>query len=253
MTLQVETQSGEKFVGSAVLVLADDVALTAWHVVADARSVWAVFADGERVKVTGYIDHAGGRDLALLKLEKGRPHRRATLCRELQPVAARAYAVGAPRGFDFSITDGLISQVRTVNGLLQYQVSCPISPGNSGGPILNQRGEVIGIATWTKADAQNVNFAIPVQEIIRLNVTNPPMTWEQLAAANPVPPAAGLTKSCLTTDNAVAEKNETGDFAAFQKRLGESAGKPVTIEVQEAGRTNRFTFTVRKTRSERRR
>ena len=158
MTLEVETQSGEKFVGSAVLVLADDVAVTAWHVVADARSVWAVFADGQRVKVTGCIDHASGRDLALLKLEKGRPHRRAILCRELQPVAARAYAVGAPRGFEFSITDGLISQVRTVNGLLQYQVSCPISPGNSGGPILNQRGEVIGIATWTKADAQNVNF-----------------------------------------------------------------------------------------------
>ena len=244
MTLEVETQSGEKFVGSAVLALADDAALTAWHVVADARSVWAVFADGQRVKVTGCIDHASGRDLALLKLEKGRPHRRAILCRELQPVAARAYAVGAPRGFDFSISDGLISQVRTVNGLRQYQVSCPISPGNSGGPILNQRGEVVGIATWTKADAQNVNFAIPIQEIIRLNVTNPPVTWEQLAAANPVPPA-GLTKSRLTTDKSVEENAEAGNFAAFQKRLKDSVGKSVTVEVQAAERTNTFKFIVK--------
>ena len=70
MTLEVENQSGEKFVGSAVLVLADDVALTAWHVVSDARKVWAVFADGQRVNVTGCIDHDGLRDLALLKLKK---------------------------------------------------------------------------------------------------------------------------------------------------------------------------------------
>ena len=46
MTLEVENQSGERFVGSAVLAVRDDAALTAWHVVADARAVWAVFADG---------------------------------------------------------------------------------------------------------------------------------------------------------------------------------------------------------------
>ena len=88
-------------------------------------------------------------------------------------MAARAYVIGAPKGYDFSISDGLISQIRTVNGFQQYQLSCPISPGNSGGPILNNRGEVIGIASWTKADAQNVSFAIPTQEFMRLNVSQP--------------------------------------------------------------------------------
>ena len=58
MTLEVESRNGEKFVGSAVLALADDCVLTAWHVVADARSVWAVFADGQRVRVVGFLDHA---------------------------------------------------------------------------------------------------------------------------------------------------------------------------------------------------
>ena len=79
MTLEVENQSGERFVGSAVLALADDVALTAWHVVADAQSVWAVFADGQRVKVIGCIDYDGSRDLALLKLEKRLPRRQAVV------------------------------------------------------------------------------------------------------------------------------------------------------------------------------
>ena len=80
MTLEVENQRGEKFVGSAVMALADDVAVTAWHVVCDAQSVWATFADGTRVKVTGCIDKDGERDLALLKLEKSLPGRRAKGC-----------------------------------------------------------------------------------------------------------------------------------------------------------------------------
>jgi S1-C subfamily serine protease len=245
MTLEVENQGGERFVGSAVLALGDDVALTAWHVVADARSVWAVFADGQRVKVSGCIDHDGVRDLALLKLEKRLPHRQAALCRELQSVAARAYVIGAPKGYDFSISDGLISQIRSVDGFVQYQLSCPISPGNSGSPILNNRGEVIGIAAWTKADAQNVSFAIPTREFIRLNVSERPATWEQLAATvRPAPPAT-LEKSRHTTDEALEGEAVAGSFTAFKKRLKDSAGKSVTVVLQEEGRTNIFTFTVK--------
>jgi len=176
MTLEVKSQSGEKFIGSAVLALADDVVLTAWHVVADARSVCAVFADGQRVNVIGCIDYDGGRDLALLKLEKQLSHRRAAIGRELPAVAARAYVIGSPKGYDFSISDGLISQIRSVKGFLQYQLSCPISPGNSGSPVFNQRGEVIGIASWTKAGAQSLSFAIPTRDFFRLNVFERPTT-----------------------------------------------------------------------------
>lgn len=244
MTLEVESQSGEKFIGSAVLALADDAALTAWHVVADARSVWAVFADGQRVKVLGCIDKDGARDLALLKLEKRLPHRQAALGRAGPSVAARAYVIGAPKGYDFSISDGLISQIRPMHGFLQYQLSCPISPGNSGSPVFNPRGEVIGIASWTKADAQNVSFAIPTQECSRLKVSERPTTWEQLAAATcPAPPPSWL-ESRHRHDKAPEEKTEGGGFAAFQKRLQDSAGKAVTVVLQEAGQTNIFTFTV---------
>lgn len=245
MTLEVENQSGERFVGSAVLAMADDVALTAWHVVADARSVWAVFADGQRVQVTGCIDQDAVRDLALLKLEKRLPHRQAALCRELQSVAARAYVIGAPKGYDFSISDGLISQIRSLDGFLQYQLSCPISPGNSGGPVLNQRGEVIGIASWTKADAQNVSFAIPTQEFIRLNVSERPKTWEQLAATPPPAPPGRVMESRHSTNHALKETADAESYAAFQKWFNDSIGKSVTVVVQEAGRTNSFTFTVK--------
>ena len=245
MTLEVESQSGERFVGSAVLALADDVAVTTWHVVADARSVWAVFADGQRVKVVGCIDHDPVRDLALLKLEKQLPHRQAKVCLDLPRVAARAYVIGSPKGYDFSISDGLISQIRSVNGFLQYQLSCPISPGNSGSPILNQRGEVIGIASWTKADAQNMSFAIPTQEFLRLKAPGSPTTWEQLAATDRPAPPATLVKSRQATDKGFEQEAVDGGLAAFQKRLKESVGKSVTIVLQEEGQTNIFSFTVK--------
>lgn len=247
MTLEVETHTGEKFVGSAVMALADDVALTAWHVVADARVVWAIFADGQRVRVIGAIDHDGKRDVALLRLAEKVPQRQAVLGRELEPVAARAYVIGTPKGYDFSISDGLISQTRMVDGVLQYQLSCPISPGNSGSPVFNQRGEVIGIASWTKSDAQNVSFAIPAQEFIRLNASQSPSTWAQLLTSAPAPPPARLIKARQSTEPVflAKEKADAENRAAFEQWLNDSMGKSVTILVTEGGRTNRFTFTVR--------
>ena len=245
MTLEVESQSGEKFVGSAVLALADDVAVTAWHVVANARTVSAVFADGQRVKVIGCIHQDASRDLALLKLERPRSHGPATLCRKLQAVAARIYVVGAPKGYAFSISDGLISQIQTVDGFREYQLSCPISPGNSGSPIFNQRGELIGIASWTKSDAQNMSFAVPTQDFNRLKISGDPTTWEQLAATNPPTPPVKLIKVRHGQDNAHEETADTRSFAAFQKWYYDSIGKSVTVVVEEEGRTNIFAFTVK--------
>jgi len=247
MTLEVENQRGERFIGSAVLALSDNVALTTWHVVDDARSVWAVFADGQRVKVAGCVDHDSGRDLALLKLEKPMPHRRATLCREREPVAARAYVIGAPKGYDFSISDGLISQIRNVGGLVQYQLSCPISPGNSGSPVLNSRGEVIGLAAWTKTDAQNVNFAIPTEEFCRLSVSKPLMTWAQLAVVVP-PLSTAMSTASHQPLVSVQDSGATaaaGDYSAFMKRLNEFSGKSVKVIFQEEGRTNVYSFTIK--------
>ena len=245
MTLEVESQSGEKLVGSAVLARADDVAVTAWHVVANARTVWAVFADGQRVKVIGCIHQDALRDLALLKLERPRPHGQAALCRDLQAVAARIYVVGTPKGYAFSISDGLISQIQTVDGFREYQLSCPLSPGNSGSPIFNQRGEVIGIASWTKSDAQNMSFAIPTQDFIRLKISGEPATWEQLATTNSSAPPIKLIKISHGQDKTHEETAEASGFTAFQKWYYDSMGKSVVVVVQAEGRTNIFAFTVK--------
>lgn len=246
MTLEVENQAGEKFVGSAVMAMADDIALTAWHVVADARTVKATFADGTAVEVIGCIDKDREHDLALLKLERPLAGRRAVLNRAMQPVAAPAFVIGAPKGFGFSISDGLVSQVRKVDGFAQYQVSCPISPGNSGGPVLDDRGRVIGIVSWTKSDAQNVSFAIPTSEVERLKVTNPTTPWTTAPVLAPaLLPHRATPNQPVSTQDKRSVPLVPNHFEEFTRRLEASVGKKVTVVVQEEGReSSTYRFTV---------
>jgi hypothetical protein len=247
MTLEIENQVGDKFVGTAVLALASDVAVTAWHVVCDARTVWATFADGTRVKVVGCIDKDGGKDLALLKLDKKVRGRCASLNLDVQDVATRAYVIGTPKGYGFSITDGLVSQIRRVDGFPQYQVSCPISPGNSGGPLLDERGRVIGIVSWTKTDAQNMSFAIPSREIFSLKATRTVTPWDNLPDTARPP----LALHRVDSDRPVSSEGKAASvlpraFDQLTERLEKSAGKTITVVVQEDGEESRFTFTVPK-------
>lgn len=244
MTLEVESLNGQKYVGTAVLARGKDIALTAWHVVADARSVWAVFADGQRVRVAGCIDHNGARDVAILKLERPLRRQPAAISSELEVVASRAYVIGAPKGYDFSISDGLVSQVRTIHGFLQYQLSCPISPGNSGSPILNENGAVIGIASWTKTDAQNVSFAIPIREFLQFDVAQQPRSWDEMARCTVPTSVDRANDKSPVTGKASHDGADTKSYQEFLDLLKCAAGNSVTVILQQAAHTNTFVFTA---------
>lgn len=105
-------------------------------------------------------------DLALLSVEElGEPSLALADSVELRP-GQRIIAIGNPFGFENTVTDGLISAIREPIGLAEYiQISAPLSPGSSGGPILNLQGSVIGITSATISVGQNLNFAVSVKSI----------------------------------------------------------------------------------------
>ncbi len=102
------------------------------------------------------------------------------------------FVVGNPKGLVNSISEGIIAGVREEGALTLYQITAPISSGSSGGPVFNEYGEVIGVANSIMVDAQNLNFAISVDELDHLFVLSKPLTLAELmdkikAAAPPKP------------------------------------------------------------------
>ena len=78
-------------------------------------------------------------------------------------VGEKVLLVGSPRGFEFSVHEGLVSNVsRSGLGTAYLQLDAKINPGNSGGPAINMRGEVVGVVTLKEADAEGIGFALPI-------------------------------------------------------------------------------------------
>ncbi len=75
-------------------------------------------------------------------------------------------AVGHPYGYDFTITRGIVScKRRLVKGISYIQSDAAINPGSSGGPLINEKGEVIGITTWAVEGSESMGFAIPINTL----------------------------------------------------------------------------------------
>jgi len=87
----------------------------------------------------------------------------------LPDVGERIIVIGTPLGLDKTVSDGIVSAVREIPAFGNIiQVTAPISPGSSGSPVINMKGEVIGIATFFVVAGQNLNFAIPGERIAKL-------------------------------------------------------------------------------------
>jgi S1-C subfamily serine protease len=179
MTIVVDRPNGEQLQGTGFLAIKDNLAVTAWHVVKGASHAVAKFSDGEEFEVSGLVDKDEKRDLALIRVKvSGRPV--LDLLGTDPPIGQKAFVIGAPRGLEFSISDGIISQIRLVYGVRQVQFSCPASPGNSGGPLINPFGQVIGIVDWQISDGQNLNFAVPSVYAKGLDSSLPTVSWSDV-------------------------------------------------------------------------
>ena len=152
--------------GSGFVFAPDGFVLTNSHVVSGATQLEISFADGN-VRRGRLVGDDPGTDLAVLRLEDGNGS--ALLLADSRDVVAGqiAIAVGNPLGFDFTVTAGIVSALartmmgfggRPIDDVIQTDV--PLNPGNSGGPLLDSNGGVIGVNTAMIPSAHGLAFAV---------------------------------------------------------------------------------------------
>ncbi|MCB9851979.1 MAG: trypsin-like peptidase domain-containing protein [Phycisphaerales bacterium] len=168
---QYKTQS----VGSGFVIHKDGYIVTNAHVVERAAEIKATFADGTELDAREVaVDRQ--HDLAVLKVEARGPLPYLKMGRSDDLMQGETVIViGNPLGYAHTITTGVVSALNrelvfdsdhVYSELIQTDAS--INPGNSGGPLLNILGELIGINSAIRGDAQNIGFAIPVNQLHKL-------------------------------------------------------------------------------------
>lgn len=139
---------------------------TNYHVIKGAkRGIAKLVGQEKEVAIDGYVAIDKERDLAILKVTGLHAPALPLGNSDNVQVGETVYAVGNPRGLEGTFSPGAISSIRpegnaVIRGKI-LQITAPISPGSSGGAVLNSRSQVIGIAVATRVDGQNLNFAIP--------------------------------------------------------------------------------------------
>jgi S1-C subfamily serine protease len=152
--------------GSGVFINKNGLVLTNAHVLEDAYSAEVISDLGTFDRIT-IVFRDPTRDLALIQLKTNQASPISFASDPNFRPGDRVVAIGNPLGLEKTVSDGLISGIRLTNdGVELIQTTVPISPGSSGGVLLNTSGELIGITSSTLEAGQNINFAISLRTIL---------------------------------------------------------------------------------------
>jgi serine protease Do len=164
--------------GSGFIIHRDGYAITNAHVVEDEQDVALTILHktdkGFEKKVFKKVDIVSinpGMDLALLKID---PEELVDFELTVVPFGSMdkldqgdmVFAIGNPHGLERTVSEGIVSNKnRASGGMVYIQTTAAVNPGNSGGPLFNLKGEVVGVTSWIILGSEGLNFAIPVNRV----------------------------------------------------------------------------------------
>lgn len=161
---------GEKLARGSGFFTASDRVITNRHVLEGAYKAEIHTINDLAYTVKGVMAVDGEGDIALLQVDippgVASP---LTVVRTSPQEGESIVVIGNPLGLEGSISNGIVSAVRDIPNFGRIiQITAPISPGSSGSPVVNMRGEVVGVATLQLTDGQSLNFAVPSDRVVQL-------------------------------------------------------------------------------------
>src|SRR3954454_6522628 len=269
---------GRGGVGSGVIISPDGLVLTNSHVVQGSPGVQLLLSDGRTTKAR-VVGNDPDADLALLRAQSdGLPFAKLGNSKNLKR-GQIAIAIGNPLGFESTVTAGVVSalgrSLRSRTGRLiddVIQTDAALNPGNSGGPLVSSKGEVIGINTAVIAGAQGICFAVAANSAMfvlgelvrhgRVRRAYIGISAQQTAIPRRLQLATGLAQSTaatitssepgspanraglLTGDMIVTLDGQpvTGADDLIRLLTGERIGRSIEIAVLRLGKLRRFTL-----------
>lgn len=165
VSLSVTTAGGDAYSGTGFFVDGSGVIATNYHVIEGGRRITAKTHSGVTLFCKGVLTMDEKRDLVLLKFA-GSGFKSLSLADSEKIQRGESVAViGSPLGLEQTVSSGIVSAKRVSNGWEQIQVTAPISKGSSGSPVVNMKGEVVGVATFMRLNGQALNFASSVKHL----------------------------------------------------------------------------------------
>ncbi len=203
--------------GAGVLVRSDGYILTSLHVVRDAEEMKVTLKDGRSFDAR-VIGRDGFSDLAVIKIDTvGLPTAKFGDDKHLR-LGQWVFAIGNPYAYENSVSAGLISGLHReaknftpafgarTGALTFIQTDVALNPGSSGGPLINFQGEVIGINSFVRDEAQNIGFAIPsnmakriADELMSKGSAPHPFLGVEMRDSEEMPEGAGVIKGVEVT------------------------------------------------------
>ena len=180
VVVSVDTKTGSG-TGSGIILSANGYIVTNYHVVEDATAIYVQLHGSSSNIKAELIGYSEPDDVAVIKINKTglRPATFISDCSTCKP-GQRVYAIGAPKGTDYSysVTTGIIStvnrDVKIYDGstlkkkMRMIQTDAAVNPGNSGGPLINASGQVVGIVTLKLDGVDGMGFALPSDGVLPL-------------------------------------------------------------------------------------
>jgi tetratricopeptide (TPR) repeat protein len=167
VVVQIQDEKGKDIaLGSGVVLPGGDVA-TNCHVIDKAVGITVYQGKKRYNAIPRYIDY--DRDVCSLSVPDMKAPSVSIGSTRTLKVGSRVYAIGTPKGLTLTLSEGIISSLRPVEGGQYLQITAPISPGSSGGGLFDEEGRLIGLTTFYMTEGQQLNFAVPIEWINSLS------------------------------------------------------------------------------------